>query len=68
MPSVRVREGEDFEKALKRFRRACERAGLISDIRKHQRYEKPSQKRKRKLAAARRRQRKLMARLEGNRR
>ncbi len=63
MPSVRIRENEDFEKALKRFHRACERAGLMSDIRRHSRYEKPSQKRKRKLAAARRRQRKLMARL-----
>ena len=68
MPCVRVREGEDFEKALKRFNKACEKAGLMSDIKKHQRFEKPSEKRKRKLAAARRKQRKLMALLEGRKR
>ncbi len=61
MPAVKVRENEPFEKALKRFTKQCEKAGLMSDIKKHQHYEKPSEKRKRKIAAARRKQRKLQA-------
>jgi len=59
MPGIRVREGESFDKALKRFTKACEKAGLMSDIKKHQQYEKPSERRKRKLNAARRKMRKL---------
>ena len=64
MPGIRVREGEAFERALKRFTKACEKAGLMSDIRKHQQYEKPSERRKRKLNAARRKMRKIQF-LEG---
>ena len=64
MPGIRVRDGEAFERALKRFTKACEKAGLMSDIRKHQQYEKPSERRKRKLNAARRKMRKLQI-LEG---
>ena len=59
MPIVRVREGENFDKALRRFTKACEKAGLMSDIRKHQHFEKPSERKKRKLNAARRKQRRL---------
>ena len=59
MPGIRVRENEVFEKALKRFTKACEKAGLMSDIKKHQQYEKPSERKKRKLNAARRKMRKL---------
>ena len=54
MPLVRVKDNEPFEKALKRFKRQCEKAGVMSDVRKHQRYEKPSERRKRKVATARR--------------
>ena len=61
MPGVRVRDNEPFEKALKRFMKACEKAGLMSDIKKHQHFEKPSERKKRKLAAARRKMRKLQA-------
>jgi small subunit ribosomal protein S21 len=46
MPSVRVREGEAFEKALRRFTKAYEKSGLLSEIRKHQHFEKPSERRK----------------------
>jgi small subunit ribosomal protein S21 len=60
MPSVRVREGESFDKALRRFTKACEKSGLLAEIRKHQHFEKPSERRKRKLNAARRKQRRLM--------
>ncbi len=59
MPSVKVREGENFEKAFRRFTKACEKAGLMSEIKKHQHFEKPSERRKRKLNAAKRKMRKL---------
>lgn len=61
MPRVIVKEGENFERALKRFTKACEKAGIISDIKKHQYFEKPSERRKRKENAARRKMRKLRA-------
>lgn len=64
MPAVIVRDNENFEKAFRRFTKACEKAGLMSEIKKHQHFEKPSEKRKRKLNAARRKQRRLMM-LEG---
>ncbi|MBD3235407.1 MAG: 30S ribosomal protein S21 [Candidatus Eisenbacteria bacterium] len=54
MPGVRVKEGESFESALRRFKKKCEKAGILSDLRKHQHFEKPSARRKRKEAAARR--------------
>jgi small subunit ribosomal protein S21 len=60
MPSVKVRENESFEKALRRFTKSCEKAGLMSEIRKHQHFEKPSERRKRKFNAARRKQRRMM--------
>ena len=59
MPAVKVRDGEPFERAFKRFTKQCEKAGLMSDIRKHQHYEKPSEKKKRKLNVAKRKMRKL---------
>lgn len=60
MPGVRVRDGESFERALKRFTKSCEKSGLMSDIKKHQHFEKPSARRKRKINAARRKQRRIM--------
>ena len=59
MPAVRVRENEPFERALKRFTKACEKAGLMSDYKKHQHFEKPSERKKRKLNAAKRKQRRM---------
>ncbi|MBI5868889.1 MAG: 30S ribosomal protein S21 [candidate division Zixibacteria bacterium] len=58
MTGVRVRDDESFEKALKRFNKSCEKAGILSDIKKHQYFEKPSDRKKRKLNQARRRSRK----------
>ena len=57
MPGIKVREDEPFEKALKRFNKTCEKAGILSEIRKHQHFEKPSERRKRKLNVAKRRNR-----------
>ncbi len=52
---VRVREGESFESAIRRFKKDCEKAGILSDVRKHEVYEKPSVRRKKKSMAARKR-------------
>ena len=57
MTGVRIRDDEAFEKALKRFTKSCEKAGILADIKKHQHFEKPSDKRKRKLNAAKRKAR-----------
>jgi small subunit ribosomal protein S21 len=52
MPSIRVKDNEPFDIAIRRFRRACERAGVLTDVRRHEFYEKPTSVRKRKAAAA----------------
>jgi small subunit ribosomal protein S21 len=62
MPSVRVKENESFEMALRRFRRSCEKAGVFSEMRRREHYEKPTEIRKRKAAAARKRQLKKILR------
>jgi len=56
MPGIRLRDNESFESALRRFKKKCEKAGVLSDLRKHQHFEKPSERRKRKLNAARRKE------------
>jgi len=66
MPGVKVRENESFDNALKRFKKQCEKAGILSEVRKREYYEKPSVKRKRKALAARKRMLKKM-RKEANR-
>ena len=52
MSEVIIRDDESFERALKRFKKKCEKAGILSDLRKHRHYEKPSERRKRKQNAA----------------
>lgn len=56
MPHVRVRENEPFEVALRRFKRTCEKAGVVAEVRRREYYEKPTAERKRKAAAAVKRQ------------
>jgi len=56
---VRVRDDESFEKALRRFNKFCEKSGILSDMKKNTRYEKPCERRKRKLNAAIRRNRRV---------
>jgi len=53
MPYVRVRESESFENALKKFKKQCEKEGILSEIKRREHYEKPSVKRKKKVIAAR---------------
>ena len=56
MPSVRVKENEPFEVAMRRFKRTIEKTGLLTELRAREFYEKPTQERKRKAAAAVKRQ------------
>ena len=63
MPGIRIRENESFENALRRFKKQCEKTGIISEIRKREHYEKPSVKRKRKALAARKRALKRMKKI-----
>jgi len=53
MPLVRVGGAESFETALRKFKRQCEREGILSEIKKREHYEKPSVKKKKKALAAR---------------
>jgi len=55
MPAVIVRDGESFESALKRFKKQCEKTGILSEIKKREHYEKPSVKKKKKILAAKKR-------------
>jgi small subunit ribosomal protein S21 len=52
MPSVKVRDTEPFDVALRRFKRAVEKAGVLTEVRKREYYEKPTWRRKREKAAA----------------
>ena len=53
MPLVKVRENEPFENALRKFKRQCDKEGIISDVKKREHYDKPSVKRKKKTIEAR---------------
>jgi small subunit ribosomal protein S21 len=57
LSEVIIHDDENFERALKRFKKKCEKAGILSDLRKHRHYEKPSERRKRKLNTAMRKNR-----------
>lgn len=52
---VRIAPGETIESALRRFKKATQKAGILAEARKHEHYEKPSVRRKKKSAAARKR-------------
>lgn len=60
MPVVRLKEHEPFEIALRRFKRICEKSGVLSEVRRREFYEKPTSVRKRKAAAAVKRQHKKL--------
>jgi len=55
MTAIVVRDGESFESALKRFKKLCEKTGILSEIKKREHFEKPSVKRKKKMLAAKKR-------------
>jgi len=52
MPHVKVKDNEPFDVALRRFKRSCEKAGVLSEVRRREHYEKPTWIRKRAQAAA----------------
>ncbi|HEC79522.1 MAG TPA: 30S ribosomal protein S21 [candidate division WOR-3 bacterium] len=56
MTKITVYEGESFDNAIRRFRKSVERAGILRDVKKHEVYEKPSEKRKRRLIMARKKE------------
>ena len=55
MSEIKVRKGESLESALRRFKRSCQKAGVLSEVREREHYEKPSVRRKLKSEAARKR-------------
>ena len=55
MPTVVIRDGDSFEAAIKKFKKQCEKAGILSEVRKREAFEKPSMKRKKKAIASRKR-------------
>ena len=65
LPVINVREEESFENALRRFKRKCEKSGILTELKKRQHFEKPSVKRKRKEVQARK---KAMRKLSEERR
>ena len=54
MNGIVIRDDEAFEKALRRFSKTCERAGILSDIKKYRHYEKPSEEKKRRINSSKR--------------
>ncbi|MCP4700342.1 MAG: 30S ribosomal protein S21 [Gammaproteobacteria bacterium] len=62
MPIVRIKENEPFEVAIRRFKRSCEKAGILAEVHRREYYEKPTAVRKRKAAAAVKRHMKRMSR------
>ena len=62
MPIVKVRDNDPFDIALRRFERSCEKAGVLSEVRRREYFEKPTWERKRKKAAAVKRHAKKLAR------
>ena len=58
MTEIRVGKTESIDSALRRFKRATQKAGVLSEVRKREHYEKPSVKRKKKSEAARKKAKK----------
>ncbi|HOC06042.1 MAG: 30S ribosomal protein S21 [Bacillota bacterium] len=59
MSEVKVGKNESLDSALRRFKRQCQRSGVLSEVRKREHYEKPSVRRKKKSEAARRKRRRF---------
>ncbi len=65
---VKSREGEGFEQLLKRFKKQCEKAGILSDVKKKEFFEKPSVRLKKKSIAAQKRLLKKQKKFDGPKR
>ena len=55
MPLVKIKDNESFEQALRRFKKQVEKAGILTELRRREAYDKPSVRKKKKEAAARKR-------------
>jgi len=55
MPVIKLRDNEPFEAAMRRFKKQCEKAGILSELKRREYYDKPSVRKKKKAAAARKR-------------
>lgn len=64
MALTKIREGENFESAFRRFKKSCEKAGILSDVKKKEHFEKPSVRLKKKSIAARKRSTKKTRKFE----
>ena len=62
MPGIQIKENEPFDVAMRRFKRSCEKAGILAEVHRREFYEKPTAIRKRKAAAAVKRHLKKVAR------
>ena len=60
MPGIYVGNNENLENALRRFKRQIEKGGILSDFKKKEFFEKPSEIKKKKLFAAKKRQNKIV--------
>ena len=63
MPVIKIRENEPFEIAMRRFKKQCEKAGILSELKRREFYDKPSVRKKKKAAAARKRALKKLRRM-----
>jgi small subunit ribosomal protein S21 len=63
MPVIKVKENESFEQAMRRFKKTCEKAGILTELRRREYYDKPSIRKKKKAAAARKRALKKIRRM-----
>ncbi|MAI26552.1 MAG: 30S ribosomal protein S21 [Myxococcota bacterium] len=63
MSVIKVKENESIEQAMRRFKKACEKAGILTELRRREYYDKPSIRKKKKAAAARKRAIKKMRRM-----
>ncbi|HWU42137.1 MAG TPA: 30S ribosomal protein S21, partial [Bdellovibrio sp.] len=52
---VKIKDGESFESAFRKFKKSCEKAGILSEVKKREHFEKPSVRLKKKSLAARKR-------------
>ena len=64
MSYVRMREGESFEAAFRRFKKSCEKSGVLSDVKKREHFEKPSIRKKKKSIAAQKRAKKKVRKVD----
>ncbi len=55
MPVIKLRDNEPCEAAMRRFKKQCEKAGILSELKRREYYDKPSIRKKKKAAAARKR-------------